>query len=200
MKRVSIIVIYLTFLFFIIQNLKVKANQENEQSLCQVRILNINTEPSKAAITLQFNWQNKSEKINKKDIAVVFIFELKLFYKLSSEILAQDHKYTINILQENMVCKMTELSYKEKNESKYGGALIFFYPSPECIIDLTESCEKTFVIPIQSGSLKTGAPTIMGRGTLCVSLFKKEDANINHLNSKNYKQLSNVASTFINLQ
>ncbi|MBI5417020.1 hypothetical protein HZA55_03600 [Candidatus Poribacteria bacterium] len=198
MRRVSIIVMYLIILFYIIQPLK--ANQEKEQPACQVRIVNINTEPGKAAITLQFNWKNKSEKINKKDMAVVFIFELKLFYKLSSEILAQDHKYTVNILPENMVCKMTELSYKEKNESKYGGALIVFYPSPECTIDLTESCEKNFIIPIQSGSLKTGAPTIMGAGTLCVSLFKKEDASINHLNSKNYKQLSNVASTYINLE
>lgn len=194
MRRLPIIVIYLILLFFIIQPLK--ANQDTS---CQVRILNINTESGKAAITLQFNWHNKSEKINRKDLVVVFIFEPKLIYKLSSDILSQDHKYTVNILPENIVCKMAELSYKEKNESKYGGALISFYPSPECTIDLTESCEKTFVIPIQPGSLKTGAPTIMGRGTLCVSLFKKEDANINHLNSKNYKQLSNVASTFVNL-
>lgn len=198
MRWVSFIIIFLSFLFYIIQPLK--ADQEKEQISCQIRILKIDTEPGKAKITLQVSWQNKIDNIDKKDLAVVFLFQPKLVYKLSREILALDYNYVVNLLAENINCKMTELSYKENNESKYGGALLYFYTTPDSSIDLSKSCEKEFIIPIQAGSLKTGEPTIMGTGTLCVSIFKKDDPDINHLKSKNYKQLSNVASTFINLR
>ncbi|MEW6356206.1 MAG: hypothetical protein AB1696_07780 [Planctomycetota bacterium] len=174
---------------------------------CQVQFGGIAIKGGDAVAELHLDWSGTTETVKPDKVTVVFLF-LPAADKacLGPEILAEERPYSSEPASDKLWRMTAEIAPRKPDGAVGDGGILLFLTKAGAALDLSQSGQYSFPIPIQEGGKWEGNPRLMGKGELAAAVFVENDPKNQNQpqaqlrGSRMYRLVSNVVSQAVTLQ